>query len=139
LIEESERDVLVVDREDDRGAGVIDALGELDLVELVEDVTRATHEVLVHKVHELVLGRILYLRVVLGLAEGNEVLSIEVVHIDIDLSGHALAGHRLATVAEEVEVLNARHLLEVRHDALAHQVSLLGVSHDAHSLVQIVG
>ncbi len=59
MIIESEGYVLVVNRENDRGTSVIDALGELDLVKLIEDVTRAAHEVLVNEVHKLVLGGIL--------------------------------------------------------------------------------
>jgi hypothetical protein len=92
---------------------------------------------LVHKVDELVLGRVLKLVVALGLAVSDKILSIEIIQVYLDLASHTLALHRFATVAEEIEVLHTTHLLEALHDALAHDVSLLGVSQNAHGLIQV--
>jgi hypothetical protein len=79
----------------------------------------------------------LNLTVALGLAEGDEFLAIEIVHVDLNLAGHALASHGLTSVAEEVEVLDTAHLLEALHDALANQITLLGVCQNAHGLIQV--
>ena len=126
LVEESERDVFVVEGEDDAGSRMINSLGQLHAVEIGQDAVGVAHEVLVDEVDELVLGRVLHLIVVLGLSECGEVLgSLELVEVDVELTGHALAGHGLPSVPEEVEVVHATHHLQVMHDALTDQVCLL--------------
>jgi len=116
---------------------VINSLSHLDIVQLIQDVFGVSDEVLVHEVNELVLGRVLYLAVALGFAEGNEFFAIEIIHVNLDLTGHALACHGLTSVAEEVKVFDSTHLLEALHDALSNEISLLGVRHDAHGLIQV--
>jgi hypothetical protein len=95
--------------------------------------------VLVDEVQEVVLGRVLHLAVVLGLACGDEFLGEEVVQVDFDAAGHALLTHGRTTIPEEVEILHARYGLQVLHKLLTNEVTLLGVSHDCHGLVQTGG
>lgn len=116
---------------------MINSLGHLNFIKLCKDVVRVANEMLVHKVHELVLGRVLKLVVALGLAVSDEILSIEIIQVYFDLASHALALHILAAVAEEVKVFNTTNRLEALHDALTHDVSLLGVSQNAHGLIQV--
>ena len=115
---------------------MVDSLGHLNVVQLIQDVVGVANEVLVNEIHELVLSGVLNLTVALGLAEGDEFLAIEIVHVDLDLAGHALAGHGLTSVAEEVEVFDTAHLLQALHDALANEVALLGVCQNAHGFIQ---
>jgi hypothetical protein len=116
---------------------VINSLSHLDIVQLIQDGFGVSDEVLVHEVNELVLGRVLYLAVALSFAEGNEFFAIEIIHVNLDLAGHALACHGLTTVAEKVEVFDSTNLLEAMHDALSNEISLLGVSHNANGLIQV--
>lgn len=93
---------------------------------------------LVHEVNKLVLGTVLHLIVVLGLAECGEVLStLELVNVDLNLSGHAFTGHRLTAIAEEFKVLHTTDDFKILHDALPDRISLLRVSKDGYGLVQI--
>ena len=117
---------------------MVDSLGQLNAVKVGKDAVGVTHEMLVHEVHKLVLGAVLHLIVVLGLAECGEVLGpLELVKVDLNLPAHALTGHGLTAIAEEFEVLHATDDLEIVHDALANHVSLLRVSKDGNGLVQI--
>ena len=137
LIEETECDVFIVNGEDYRGASMINSLCHLNLVKLIKNVIGVANEMLVHKVHKLVFGRVLKLVVALGLAVSDEVLSIEIIQIDFDLASHPFASHSLSSIAEEVEILNSTDRLEALHDALANDIPLLGVSQNADSFVQV--
>jgi hypothetical protein len=91
----------------------------------------------VDEVNELILGFILSLAVVLGLAESDEILGAQhVVHINFDLSSHTFTIHSLSSVTEEIEIINTTDNLEVVHNALGDKISLFGVSKDSHGLVQ---
>ena len=69
---------------------MVDSLGQLDTVKVGNDAVGVTHEMLVHEVHKLVLGTVLHLIVVLGLAECGEVLgTLELVKVYLDLSAQA--------------------------------------------------
>ena len=115
---------------------MINSLGQLNAVEVGQNAVRVAHKMLVNKVHKLVLGAVLHLIVVLGLAEGGELLgSLELIKVDIDLSGHALTSHCLTTIAKEVEILNATDNLEVVHNTLTDQICLLRISKNGNGLV----
>lgn len=125
LVVHTEGDELVVETEDDGGTGLIDALGEIQLVELVQDVVGVSHEMLVDQVQEVVLCGVLNLGVVLGLASSDELLSHEVVKVNFDGAGHSFLAHGWASVPKEIEVLHTTDGLKVLHDALADDVPLL--------------
>ena len=116
---------------------MIDPLRHLNFVKLSEHIVRVADEMFVNKVDKLVFGRVIKLVVALGLAMSDEVLSIEVVQVNLNLSGHAFPCHGLATVAEEIKVVDATNRLEALHDALTHDITLLRVRQNANSLVQV--
>ena len=63
---------------------MVNSLGQLNTVEVGQDAVRITDEMLVHKVHKLVLRGVLHLIVILGLTEGGEVLrSLELIKVDV--------------------------------------------------------
>jgi hypothetical protein len=93
---------------------------------------------LVDKIYKLVLGAVLCLIVVLGFAEGSELLgSLELVQVNLNLSCHPFSFHGLTSIAEEIEIINTADNLEIVHDALTDQISLLRVSKYGDGFVKI--
>ncbi len=93
---------------------------------------------LVDEINKLVLSGVLHLIVVLCFTEGGEFLrSLELVQVYLNLSRHTLACHCLASITEEIKIINATDNLEIVHDALANQISLLRVSKNCDGLIQI--
>ena len=117
---------------------MIYSLSQFNTIKVGKYTIRVTHEMFVDKIHKLVLGRVLHLIVILCLSEGGEVLSsLELIEVNLNLTGHALASHGLTAVAEEIEIVNTTNNFKIMHDALANQISLLRVSKNGHCFIKV--
>jgi hypothetical protein len=138
LIEKSEGDIFIIEGENYRWTSVINSLSQLNTVEVGQNTVRITNEMLVDEIHKLVLGAVLHLIVVLGLAEGGEFFgSLELVQVDLNLSRHTLTSHGLTSIAEEIEIIDTTDNLKIMHDALTYQISLLRISKNSDGLIQV--
>jgi len=62
----------------------------------------------------------LKLVVALGLAMGDKIFAIEVVHVNLNLTSHTFTSHRLSSISKELEIFNPTNGFKALHDALAN-------------------
>jgi hypothetical protein len=51
---------------------------------------------------------------------GDKIFAIEVVHVNLNLTGHTFTGHRLSSISKELEIFNPTNGFKALHDALAN-------------------